>query len=366
MADAGAELISQGVVKPSPLESVGKFVKEKIIDPHTPEAHYHDIMKKYFWVTDRMEGKSLELTRRLRPTVEIASRAAGWSQTFTELYFAGQAVAFLGFMGFRGLNSAAGVFGDMAKKHGGETVGAAATVVAASAPTAAPDAQAKVVVSATTSDVTVQTDVPTTRTKPIEKAGVQKKIYHHDARPTIKDVPEDEQETDDKFPKKPRLKAKVRRAQDRGRRGIPVGDDDGRGKSRRMVTPASYAAVGGNGSDVKGPVVRSTPNQEAISQAWSAAFDAAIGTDAQGVAQKEATLGLLNTMMMDKSNDGFFTALVGAMAESNEEVRKKMVETTVNEAAEAFGASDEVAAAAQLLIEYQTSQSITPASMGNI
>lgn len=149
MADIGSELVSHGATKPSPLESAGKFVKEKIIDPHTPEAHYRDIMKKYFLITDKLEGTSLELTRRLRPTVEIAARAAGWSQTFTELYFAGQAVAFLGFLGFRGLKSAVGVFGDMAKKHGGEAAGAAATVVAVSAPAVVLDEQVNVDASAT-------------------------------------------------------------------------------------------------------------------------------------------------------------------------------------------------------------------------
>lgn len=121
MPEVAAEIVYTGV---------GKFVKEKIIDPHTPEAHYQDIMQKYFWVTDRLEGPSFELAQRLRPQVELAARAAGWSKTLVEGFIVGQAAAFMMFLGYRGFKSTAEVFGGMARRHGGKVLEEAASVVA--------------------------------------------------------------------------------------------------------------------------------------------------------------------------------------------------------------------------------------------
>ncbi len=124
MPEAAKEIVYTGV---------GKFVKEKIIDPHTPEAHYQDIMKKYFWVTDRLEGPSFELSQRIRPQVELAAKAAGWSQTFVELYMAGSAIALTAILAGKGIKSAADVFGGMARRHGGKLAGEATTVAAGGA-----------------------------------------------------------------------------------------------------------------------------------------------------------------------------------------------------------------------------------------
>lgn len=111
MPDAGHEIVYTALAKPP---SWG----ERLIRAHTPEAHYQDLMKKYFWVTDRLEGKSLELAQRLRPTVELAARAAGWTRTITEAYLAGSAVTVTAILAGKGLKSAADVFSDLARKHG--------------------------------------------------------------------------------------------------------------------------------------------------------------------------------------------------------------------------------------------------------
>lgn len=109
MPDAAVEIVYTGV---------GRFVQEQIIALHTPEAHYQKIMQKYFWVTERLEGQSLELAQYLRPQVELAARAAGWSKTLVEGFIVGQAAAFMMFLGYRGFKSAAEVFGGMARRHG--------------------------------------------------------------------------------------------------------------------------------------------------------------------------------------------------------------------------------------------------------
>lgn len=96
----------------------GKFVQEKIIAPHTPEAHYQKIMQKYFWATDRLEGKPREIAQRIRPQVELAAKAAGWSETFAELYLAGSALALTTIIAGKGLKSAAEVFGRMGRNQG--------------------------------------------------------------------------------------------------------------------------------------------------------------------------------------------------------------------------------------------------------
>lgn len=124
MPDAAPEIVYTGAGKPPSWgERAGQFVKEKIIDPHTPEAHYQDIMKKYFWATDRLEGRPREIAQRLRPQVELAAKAAGWSQTFAELYLAGSALALTTIIAGKGLKSAAEVFGEMARRHGKQRAG---------------------------------------------------------------------------------------------------------------------------------------------------------------------------------------------------------------------------------------------------
>lgn len=347
MADAGAELISQGVVKPSPLESVGKFVKEKIIDPHTPEAHYRDIMKKYFWVTDKLEGTSLELTRRLRPQIEIVARAAGWSQTFTELYFAGQAAAFVGFLGLRGLRSAAGVFREMGRRHGGESVPATVVLSKVGASAAATGVSINAQANESASSAA---DGAVLSSADRDHGGKDKSKHPHDK------VQHNRVDVMSAEPKKKHLSAKARRNREQELRRTPVRRDHEVVQLGRQTQSASVPDLGGNGRDTQHVAVRSALSQDAILKSWSAAFDTAIGTDATGAAQKDATLRLLNTMMMDKSDGGFFSILVGSMAEPNAVVRKQMVETAVNEAAQAFGANDETATAAQLLIEHMTNK----------
>lgn len=121
---AASELVFVGQARPpSWREKAGRFVKEKIIDPHTPEAHYQDIIKKYFWVTDRLEGPSLDLAQRIRPQVELAARAAGWTKTITEVYLAGCAVAFTAFLTKQGIKSTGEVFGSLARRHSGMATG---------------------------------------------------------------------------------------------------------------------------------------------------------------------------------------------------------------------------------------------------
>lgn len=357
MADTGSELVSLGAIKSSPLESAGKFVKEKIIAPHTPEAHYRDIMKKYFWLTDKLEGKSLELTRHLRPTVEIAARAAGWSQTFTELYFAGQAAALLGFLGLRGLKSAASVFGDMAKRHGRKSASISIALLTAGTNAGAIENHSpksdllKDQVggdgSATATDNTLSR---------LDKTLGNKKNKLQQPTRNVKGKSIDDHE-ERVMPKKQHLKAKNRREQDRRRSGIPVLVDDKSGKLGHKLKGASVPIIDENNRVRQDAVIRSIPSQEDIINRWGKAFDVAVGTDPAGLAQKEATLKLLNNMFMDKSDGGFFSELVRAMAEPNTEVRKQMVETTVSEAAEAFGVSEEVVAAVELLIEHQTNKS---------
>ncbi len=96
MPDAAPEVVYTGAATPPSWgERAGHFVKEKVIDPHTPEAHYQSIMKKYFWVTDRLEGRSIELVQKIRPTMELYAKAAGWSQTIMEGFFVGQAAVFM-------------------------------------------------------------------------------------------------------------------------------------------------------------------------------------------------------------------------------------------------------------------------------
>lgn len=111
MPEATKEIVYTGL---------GKFVQEKIIAPHTPEAHYQKIMQKYFRVTDRLEGQSLELAQYLRPQVELAAKAAGWSQTFAELYLAGSAIALTTIIAGKGLKTAADVFRQMGRREGGQ------------------------------------------------------------------------------------------------------------------------------------------------------------------------------------------------------------------------------------------------------
>lgn len=110
MPDASFEIMYTGSAKPL---SWG----ERLIREHTPEAHYQDIMKKYFRVTDRLEGKPREIAQRLRPQVELAAKAAGWSETFVELYVAGSALALTTIIAGKGLKTAAEVFGGMGRKH---------------------------------------------------------------------------------------------------------------------------------------------------------------------------------------------------------------------------------------------------------
>lgn len=58
------------------------------------------------------------IAQRLRPTVELAARAAGWTRTITEAYLAGSAVTVTAILAGKGLKSAADVFSDLARKHG--------------------------------------------------------------------------------------------------------------------------------------------------------------------------------------------------------------------------------------------------------
>lgn len=111
MPDAAREIVYTGAAKPP---SWG----ERLIRAHTPETHYQELMKKYFWVTDRLEGKPKELVQRIRPQVELAARAAGWTKTGLELFLVGQAAILAAFLGYRTLQSAGGVFRGMARRHG--------------------------------------------------------------------------------------------------------------------------------------------------------------------------------------------------------------------------------------------------------
>lgn len=113
MPDASVEIMYTGSAKPP---SWG----ERLIREHTPEAHYQKIMQKYFWVTERLEGQSLELAQYLRPQVELAAKAAGWSETFVELYVAGSAIALTTILAGKGLKSAADVFRQMGRREGGQ------------------------------------------------------------------------------------------------------------------------------------------------------------------------------------------------------------------------------------------------------
>lgn len=121
MPDAAQEIVYTAFAKPP---SWG----ERLIHAHTPEAHYQDIMKKYFRVTDRLEGRPREIVQRLRPQIELAAKAAGWSQTFAELYLAGSALALTTIIAGKGLKTAAEVFGGMGRRHGGKVLEEAASV----------------------------------------------------------------------------------------------------------------------------------------------------------------------------------------------------------------------------------------------
>ncbi len=116
MPDAAPEIVYTGAAQPPSW-------RERL-RAHTPEAHYQDIMQKYFWVTDRLEGRSLELVQKIRPTMELYAKAAGWSQTIMELYLAGSAVAITAILAGKGLKSAGEVFVGLARRHPRDAGGA--------------------------------------------------------------------------------------------------------------------------------------------------------------------------------------------------------------------------------------------------
>lgn len=88
MAEAG-ERVFVGVGRPTFLER------------HTPRAHSEAIMQRYFWVGDHLEGKPKEIFDNLKPLAEKSAKVAGWTQTITEVYMAGQAVALAAFLAGR-------------------------------------------------------------------------------------------------------------------------------------------------------------------------------------------------------------------------------------------------------------------------
>lgn len=285
MPDTAAEIVYTGAAKPPSWS-------ERLIDEHTPEAHYRKIMQKYFWVTDR-------------PQVELAAKAAGWSETFAELYLAGSAITITAILAGKGLITAADVFRQMGRREGR----------------------------------TMPASEPSKSNAPILLIGPPEKP----ATPPKPDVGK---------PRKEKLSAKARRIAARRRRGIPVDMDDTPRTGR--VESHSIAALDGNSRELTDDIRRSVPPPKIPMDRWGNAYDKAIGTDASAAAQRAWTLGLLRSMMMDRSKGGFSDALVQAMAESNAEIRKRMVEVAIQEAAQAFGADDDAVAAAQLLIEHMT------------
>lgn len=332
MPEAAAEIIYTGAGKPP---SWG----ERILRAHTPEAHYQDIMKKYFRVTDRLEGKSSELVRSARPAVEIYAKAAGWGQTIMELYLAGSAIAVTAILAGKGLKTAAGVFGDLARKHG-------------STIPESPDSNKPVaLIEPPKSPSVIKLGPATVNALENTEASLTSSVVTTPGN-------------SDNLRKKKRKTAKARRNDDRRRRGIPVDDDDD-SRLRRTEIP-SAAAPGGNGRAPADADTRVVPPQEIPMDRWSTDYDAAIGTDSKVAVHKELTLSLLKTMMMDRSKGGFFDTLAQAMAESNREIRKSLVEAAVSAAADAFGTDPEAAAAVQLLIEHMTSEASTPVSAGKI
>lgn len=203
--------------------------------------------------------------------------------------------------------------------------------------------------------------------KKIEDGGGQAKYPTTAADLILEDdsAPDEGERIDGKPRKKARKPARARRNDDRRRGGLVVDDDDGV-SGRLRTEDLLTAAPGENGRDPVGAGTRANPLQEIPMGILGKAYDEAIGTDAAVAAQKAGTLSLLKGMMMDRNEGGFSDALAQALAEPNGEIRKKLVEAAVREAAEVFRADENNAVAVQLLIEHMTSQTSTPVSAGKI
>lgn len=327
---AASELVSVGQARPSSWRKMaGRFVQEKIIDPHTPEAHYQDIMKKYFRVTDRLEGKPREIAQRIRPQVELAVKAAGWSQTFAELYLAGSAITITAILAGKGLKTAAEVFGGMGRKHEPN-----APLLLIGSPES-PQRSARLV------------------------RGNWKEVVTPDviALEPATDVADPSPVMSDTHPlvgsgKKSTSKLSPSRLAAFAAVSLRIATE----AHPSQVKNSAVVAPGREGREPPDGDTRSTPPRKIRMDPWEKAYDDGIGTDPSVVAQKAGTIKLLQTMMMDRSDGGFSNALAQAMAEPNAKIRQKMVEKAVLEAAEAFGVDGEVVLPAQLLIEFMTSQ----------
>lgn len=327
MPDAAREIVYTGAAKPP---SWG----ERLVRAHTPEAHYQDIMKKYFWVTDRLEGKSLELVQSARPAVELSAKAAGWSQTIIELYLAGSAVAITAILAGKGLRSAAGVFSEMARRHGS---------TAPFAPIEAPKQnRRKRIIRGNWKEV---------KTPDVIYLGPAADVA--DPSPVMPDThPPTRSETAAPSRLSPARFAGFAAVTSR----VATETHPSQPKNPAIVAP------GRDGRESPDGDTRSTPPPKIRMNRWEQAYDDGIGTDPSAVTQKAGTMKLLQTMMMDRSDGGFFNVLARAMVEPNAQIRQKMVEKAVLEAAKAFGVNQETTLAAQLLIEYMTSQTITTVS----
>lgn len=327
MPDAAPEIVFTGAAKPP---SWG----ERLIRAHTPEAHYQDLMKKYFWVTDRLEGPSLELALRLRPTVELAARAGGWSRTLMEGFYVGQAALFMAFLGYRGLKSAAGVFGGLASRHG-STMPELRPVALIEPPGGFPRRRR-----------IIRGNWKTIHTPNVIALGPATigVIASGSSRSVVAPLTEDDVDNHRKDGRKRnRSRARDRRNNDRRRNGILV-----MGEEENNHEEPEFPEVFHN--DVRPVKTDKKPYD------WAGLYDEAIGIEQNDAASKEAVIKLLGQMMMDDTGEGFRDSLASTLAEPNAAIRVKALDELITEGAEAFNVSDnEVIVRAQLLVQAATS-----------
>ena len=100
----------------------GRFVKEKIIDPHTPQAHTQESMRFFDEATSHLYGRSREIADALRHKVEVLATVGGWSKTMMELCLAGTAVGVSAVLVGKGVKSTVEVFRNMARRHDSSVV----------------------------------------------------------------------------------------------------------------------------------------------------------------------------------------------------------------------------------------------------
>src|SRR3989344_4577491 len=86
MPDAAHEVVYTGSAASFSWHERGrKFIKDKIIDEHSPHAHEREFLKNVNWLTDHLDGKPKELALAIKPVVEKIAYPLGVAKTVGEI-----------------------------------------------------------------------------------------------------------------------------------------------------------------------------------------------------------------------------------------------------------------------------------------